>query len=329
MSDSKRTLPVIIHHETGEKPQNGGGKNQEYLKYCVIQAKKYNKKVVLFGDQYNKAWCDDWHHVDEFENEKWQHFLNVFENWSTLPDAWAKGIFKRFYLIEEYLKRNHYTECVILDSDVLVYVDFLKYDRFLDCDAAMEIPSSQDLDGLPAPNGLRMSAAAGVAYFTLEALSSFNDYCIDVYENHRELLTPKYEAHKKNNITGGICEMTLLYLWSRTRPKGRVINLLAEYEGHVFNGPIASEENNFRGEFAVSPISQIKKFRFKNGQPYFIRKDSGKPVATYSFHFGGADKIYLKNICLHNRLSLLALSNRWYWIIRGRLRFLKKIFKRK
>ena len=44
-------IPVIVHHETGEKPQTGGKKNQEYLRYCIAQAKKYNEKVVLLGDQ--------------------------------------------------------------------------------------------------------------------------------------------------------------------------------------------------------------------------------------------------------------------------------------
>ena len=30
-------IPVIVHHETGEKPQTGGKKNQEYLRYCIAQ----------------------------------------------------------------------------------------------------------------------------------------------------------------------------------------------------------------------------------------------------------------------------------------------------
>ena len=59
-------IPVIVHHETGEKPQTGGKKNQEYLRYCIAQAKKYNEKVVLLGDQYNKDWCDDWHDATVF-----------------------------------------------------------------------------------------------------------------------------------------------------------------------------------------------------------------------------------------------------------------------
>jgi hypothetical protein len=324
MEHKERILPVIIHHETGEKPQTGGGKNQEYLKYCIRKAEGFNEKVVLLGDDYNRKWCREWIHVNGLDNEKWHHFLRVFENMSTYPDAWAQGIFKRFYLIEEYLRTNNYTECIIMDSDVLVYLDFLKYEPFLHCKAALEIPADQDMSGIKAPNGLKMCAIAGVAYFTLEALSDFNDYCIDIYENHRDILQPKYDAHLTYGLAGGICEMTLLYLWAKSQPQGSVLNLMEEHEGHVFNGPIATEENLLPHEFAVSRITMVKKFRFQNGQPFFIRKDDGKLVATYSFHFGGADKIYLKSVCLHNRIGMTALAERWYWVLRGRLRFLKK-----
>ena len=50
-----KIIPVMVHHETGEKAQAAGKKNQEYLKYCIAQAKKYNEKVVLLGDEYNKS----------------------------------------------------------------------------------------------------------------------------------------------------------------------------------------------------------------------------------------------------------------------------------
>ena len=79
-----KIIPVMVHHETGEKAQAAGKKNQEYLKYCIAQAKKYNEKVVLLGDEYNKAWCDDWHNANDFITEKWTKFHAVFENLSTI-----------------------------------------------------------------------------------------------------------------------------------------------------------------------------------------------------------------------------------------------------
>lgn len=37
-------IPVIVHHETGEKPQTGGKKNQEYLRYASHRQKSTTKK---------------------------------------------------------------------------------------------------------------------------------------------------------------------------------------------------------------------------------------------------------------------------------------------
>lgn len=40
-----KIIPVMVHHETGEKAQAAGKKNQEYLKYCIAQAKNIMKKL--------------------------------------------------------------------------------------------------------------------------------------------------------------------------------------------------------------------------------------------------------------------------------------------
>lgn len=141
-------IPVLVHHETGEKKQSGGKKNQEYLRYCIAQAKKYNEKVVLLGDNYNKAWCDDWHDANDFITDKWKEFHAVFENLSPYPDAWAEGIFKRFFLFLEYLERNNYEDCVIIDSDVLLYLNVSEYEPFRHCKVAAETILDQDVDYL-------------------------------------------------------------------------------------------------------------------------------------------------------------------------------------
>lgn len=42
-----KEIPVLVHHELNAKPQTGGGKNQLYVKYCIEQAERYNKRVIL------------------------------------------------------------------------------------------------------------------------------------------------------------------------------------------------------------------------------------------------------------------------------------------
>lgn len=324
MSDKKRVLPVLIHHESNAKPQTGGKKNQEYLKYCISQACKYNEKVVLIGDEANQSWCDEWHHVNEFKNERLEKFCKVFKNWSSYPDSWALSIYKRFFLFEEYLKRNEYDECVVLDSDILVYIDFSKYEPFIGCDAAMEIPKAQDMEALKIPNEFRWAANVGLSYFKLEALTDFLNYCTDIFENHMDVLMPKWEAHQKYRIPGGICEMTLFYLWQKQRPQDKILNLLIpDKDGFVFSGPISGEENYQRGECQVSRITTIKKIVFRNGIPCYVKKDKGL-LPTYSLHFIGGDKIYMEGMFKNQRPAMGAIMVRWYWIMRGRLGAIKR-----
>lgn len=310
-------IPVIIHHETNAKPQTGGKKNQEYLKYCIEQAQKYNEKVVLIGNENNREWCREWHDVKEFPSEKWDRFLEVFENLSTYPDSWAQSIFKRFFLIEEYLKANHYTEFILLDSDVLVYLDFSKYPYFKDIDVALEMEKNQDVDCMPAGNGMRMTAGAGIAYFTLEALESFTDFCIETYAHNRARIDAKWAAHQKYGMPGGVAEMAILYLWQETLPRERVLNLLIERDQTVFDDSTSGETNYVAGEFKVSRLTRIKKFGFDGDRPYFIRKSDGSRQYVNNLHFVGADKIYLETIYKNKRVTIKPLLTKWYWIARG------------
>lgn len=330
MQENKRVLPVLIHHESNAKPQTGGRKNQEYLRFCVDQACKYNDKVVLIGDEANSTWCKEWHHVNEFKNEKLLKFCSVFKNWSSYPYTWSLSIYKRFFLFEEYLKRNGYTECVVLDSDILVYLDFASYEPFLNCDAAMEIPKAQDMEALKIPNEFRWAANVGLSYFKLEALSDFLDYCIDIFENHMEdVLRPKWDAHQKYGIPGGICEMTLFYLWQKQRPKGTILNLLVpDKDGFVFSGPISGEENYLRGECVVSKLTTIKKIVYRDGYPHYVNKSDKSLLPTYSLHFIGGDKIYMEGMYKNQKPAIRAVMVRWYWIMRGKLgRIKRKILK--
>ena len=329
MEDNQRVLPVLIHHESNAKPQTGGKKNQEYLRFCIDQACKYNQKVVLIGDEANRTWCSEWYHVDEFKNQKLEKFCRVFKNWSSYPYAWSLSIYKRFFLFEEYLKRNGYDECVVLDSDILVYLNFADYEPFLGCDAAMEIPQSNSMEALKIPNEFRWAANVGLSYFKLSALSDFLDYCIDIFENHMDdVLLPKWEIHQKYNVPGGICEMTLFYLWQKDRSEKKekvILNLLKpDRDGCVFSGPISGEENYLRGECKVSKITTIKKIVYRDGIPCFVKKDSKEFLTTYSLHFIGADKIYMEGFYHNGRPALNALAVRWYWILRGRLGRLKR-----
>lgn len=319
-----KTIPVMVHHETGEKAQAAGKKNQEYIKYCIAQAKKYNEKVVLLGDKYNKAWCEEWYNADDFITDKWKKFRKVFENFSTYPDAWAEGIFKRFFLILEYLECNHLENCVIIDSDVLLYLNVSEYEPFRHCKVAAETPLSQDLSMLPEGNGLCWKTCAGFSFFTIEGLREFTDFCIDIYTNHKDLLMKKWNVHRKYGLYGGVGEMALLYLWVQSLPKGEYLNLLQDDANHcVFDNSVGESHGYLKNQYEYIKRLCVKKLHWEDGRPYCYTNDKHEKTWFLNLHFVDITKVFMEGIYKKQTYTAHAKMVTYYLKCRGRLADIK------
>jgi hypothetical protein len=317
-------LPVFVHHELNEKPQTGGAPNQAYVKTCISQAKKYNSEVVLFGDESNKSYSEKWVDVSNFTSAKWTEFLETFENFSTYPDSWAKGIFKRFFIIEEYMNTNNIEKCVILDSDVLVWCDFERLDLIKNYDVALEIPEDQKLHALPFDNLYRWAACCGVGVMTRSAISDFTDFCIQTYKTNKPLLLEKWNLHCKYNLAGGICEMSLLYLWIKERQKqynilnfGKVKNDVAPCI--VVNG--GTKQYEISNQFATmrnSALQECLQIKFKGQYPYIYDVENHTYIKVLTIHFGGKSKIFMDNFANEKTYFGLVLLDWYYWVLRGK-----------
>jgi len=303
------TIPVFIYHETGQKKTFACGFKQSYVKYCIKSAEDYNDLVILLGDQSNIHWCKKGVLASEYENGKWARFKKVFVNLtSDYPDAWAQGFFKRFFLVEEYLKRNDYNECVILDSDILTYINYSELFDGLGIDVAHNTcpkDFSEDYN----------SSSAHVSYFTYKAIVEFTDYCIEQYENHNRVLWDFYEETIKNKWAGGVTEMGLLYMWLKDHPEVKGLNLLMEKEGAVCDNTFFSNGRDYSGgyngiRYAADPKYQMKKTIFKDGTPYFIKED-GSLVRAYVIHCGQITKMYMRDYYLHQKLGLMGKTRFW------------------
>jgi len=308
-------MPILIHHETGEKPQRGGGAKQKYLNYCIKQAEKAGNKVILFGDEANSEWCTSWFDVSSFTSNRWEKFLAHFENLSDYNDEWAKGIFKRFFIFEKYILENDINQFVLLDSDILLYLDVNTYTAFNDYDVATCILKNQDFSVLPKGNELRMVANAGFSYWTRNALSSFLDFCINVYENRKDLIYPKYQAHKKYSLSGGVNEMTLIYLWIKHHKDIRHLNLAIRNGHSTFNSDIRKSYNYFEEEYTVNSKYNIKNVVFKNDTPYLTSLD-GELVRAYNLHFIGDSKRLIKDYYYHQNITFKTKCIEFGWLTR-------------
>ena len=298
-------IPIFIHHESDEKPSKGLGEKQSYLKFVVKQAEKYNNRVILFGDEFNRGWANEWKRSDNYVGDKWHRFEKAFTNMSDYPNEWAKGIFRRFFVFEEFCKKNDIDDFIVLDSDVLIYEDIGGHYPFREiCETAFEWEETVRFDRNYSKEG---SVSSGIGYFTYDAVCSFTSFCIVVYEDKigeiYKRLEQKWEKMQNNHSHGGVCEMTLLYYWI-CNSSFKVINLLERQDNVCFCNSFKEDDNYRKKEFDTIKILNVKRFRFNNGMPEHFDLKEKRWIRVFNIHFAGDSKRFIPDIYKYHKITL-------------------------
>ncbi|MBW4583631.1 hypothetical protein G7B40_014020 [Aetokthonos hydrillicola Thurmond2011] len=281
-SQSFIQIPVIV-------PFFGGSPN--YLKLSLKSAAKFNTNVLLIGDESNKkVWGSYWN-SESLKLDKYQDFIKNYQHMSSNSEYFETMCFKRNFVLEEWMKTEDKKQVFLLDCDVVTFADYSKEILPLlpnDCAAALLATKNQD--------NFRWSSSPHCSYWTLEALEDFTSFCIKAYKSEqiRNKLKDKYQWHIDNNQPGGICEMTLLYLWSEEN-KTKVFNLASVKNDIVVDNCINESKNYFDDEYEMR--FGFKKFIFKNGTPYGYNNLLSKQIKFLSIHCQGHAKQAMRFLC--------------------------------
>lgn len=288
----KIQIPVLFYH-TG---------NQEYLKVALEQCRKYNQSVILLGDVSNQriaqqAGCE-WYCAGIYDEKTlWKKFVSRYIGMSANDYNFELNCFRRFFVIKEFIKQSQIDRFVYLDSDILTYCDFSELEQFHIADSGMSVPKEQSEFG--------WVANCGISLWNRKSLDSFLNYCIDVYENHLEILEKKWKYHEENGVPGGICDMTLQYLWFKNDCSCDKVNLVDRENGMAgvmdFNVNLAM--NCYRQEYEMNSYVQIKKIEIQ-GEKAFLKSRTGESVRVFAVHFLGPAKQYMKSYAKNEKLSL-------------------------
>lgn len=299
---SLHNLPVVIHHECPA----GTEERHSYLLDCLEQTVKYNANTVLIGSR-------NWEQqlpagvtfvpAEELDSPRLQAFEAVYVDLAPYYGGHSLIFFRRLFLMETFMRKYGYRNMVLLDSDILVYQDLSRFERFLSCDFGCCIDEDQHFSPEDT-QGLRWFANCGISYWTLEALDSFLGYCHDAYANHLDYLKTKLDYHITHNIPGGVTEMSLIYLWVRDTPGLRFYNMAIPENGCAFNNSVWDARNYSNGEYIVNSKIRMKKFTFEapDAMPTFYLTDGGK-VHCYNIHFVGSAKAYMHDFRLYGSLT--------------------------
>lgn len=268
-------IPVIISHFNGA---------QKYLLCALKSAKKYNNTVVLLGDASNsKLWENHWDCVNR-TSDKYALFLEYYKKMSFYPDDYENSFWKRIFMVELWLQETRNSEFILLDSDIITFSNYTDSIR----------PFFQDLKpyaGLMTPkyqDNYLWTSSCHFSYWTKEALDDFIEFSINVYKGNEffKSLEEKWSWHRENNVPGGICEMTLLYFWSRDNSDvikfGKIKN--GTSFDHNFNISVNYDNNEYLME------GNYKKVKFSKGTPIFHNLVEGRDVIFNCIHCQGKAK---------------------------------------
>ena len=210
--------------------------NQQYLRYTLKQAKQYNDDVILLGDKKNATFSDivEHHLLDDFStSEELSCFRDLYKHMSTNDYQFEKVCFERWFQILEFLESNGIQSFFHIDSDILLYsnISTVLEKVISDYKAAYNIVSQQYEEYL-------WKSSAHTSFWKTEFLREFCSFVSDSYEDGIDELEKKWDCHKEQGINGGVCDMSLLYLFY-LKNKNSIYNLLPVSKDNIcFKGTL-------------------------------------------------------------------------------------------
>ncbi|WNC16640.1 hypothetical protein [Brevibacillus brevis] len=111
------SIPILFIHRADE----------EHLGACLQQARISNpaSRVILIGTKENAKHCPPQaeHHLIQDYGQSAQLFANFYRHLSSNDYTYNLFCFQRWFILRDFLRRNHISQCYYLDSDVLLYAD--------------------------------------------------------------------------------------------------------------------------------------------------------------------------------------------------------------
>ena len=261
-----KALPIIFVH-TG---------NSSIISYALNQAQKYNpdSEIILLGDHSNQWVLDQGfsHYMVSDYFTRAEQFEKVFVNMSPNPAGYECFCFQRWMILDEFLKeRKDISSFVYLDTDVLLYTDITEYwEKHL---KNIDVTVCKD-------------QGPQYTFLNKKSLHELAEFMFCYYENNdasSKLKSYYYSNFIEANRYGGICDMTLLEWYAKTK---NYQDTNVPIEGALFDNSINQSEG-----FAMS--GKRKKIKFKNGKPFGILINGKGDIQFLGLHFQGDAKWFM------------------------------------
>lgn len=213
-------------------------------------------------------------------------FSNIYEHLHPGPKGYELFCFQRWFFLKEFLYKFNIDAALHIDSDVLLFIDaeseWKKYDQYImtlthGCSGASSFVTKLGLDN-----------------FTKMLSSTYYEKKYQFYN-----LVSRYETMKKFEMSGGICDMTLLELFKNNHDIGGGFGRVGEMMQIIDNSTYDHNINTSDSDYATE--NGIKKIEIIDNKIQIYNNRLKKHVIFNSLHCQGAAKRHISTI--HNLLK--------------------------
>ena len=304
---SYESVPVVIHHTGG---------TQEYFTNSVKLNARRND-VIVIGDDANKDLDmfvrrrQDKHaiehvHIDKLRTAHMTAFEEAFVNYSFQPENFELQCFLRMFYLRELMRQRKLARVFYVDSDCVTLCDISETLRSLpDLRVGYSMQKSKQ-----EADPYHMTACIHNALLTPDMCDRFIKLCFDIYVSRTKysLIESKWKHHQKV-LAGGVCDMTLWYLYDSQKGEGGEqvsdLNDLYMVDGekctfdHNVNDPYGFAGNDTyvtNYNMDTSRWADTKQVVRRDDKYYAVTK-AGEEVRLLTIHYqGGAKEGLARNV---------------------------------
>lgn len=269
-------IPVVFTHRLGVKSGSQG-----YLPLAIQQAQQYNDRVILIGDRSNAHLNVEHYYYGEYAQEA-DAFRPHYVHMCTNERSFELWCLQRHFILRDFMAAQGLDKMFLCDSDVMLYCNVSTLETELEqYDLACNWAHTQWK--------YRWSSSAHVSYWTRDVLAGFCDFIWETYTTLSGMATlrEKWKWHVASGTHGGICDMTLLWLFIQDK---NALNLArnTEERGAVFDNNINAPHNWLNDEYAME--NGIKEISWRANQPLGYNFYGDEWIRFLGLHFQGNAK---------------------------------------
>lgn len=270
-------LPVVFFHL---------GSNDYFDSAVNIAAR--NNFVLHVGDiPLQNPPSEKYEFVDySLVTQDFDEFMNRYIHMHPRVGLFEHVCFLRWIALRNVMKLKGIPFAFYADSDVAVLEDITKtYEEFERPEIAYSIPHNDD--------PYYMVGCGHSSFWSLNGISRVCDYIFDSYRDEKKLnvLKDKWRHHQEGNVPGGVCDMTVLYMFSQ---ENEVFRTNKVFNSATFDHCVTISENYTVDEFVME--GPIKKIGFDKNSFFGLSKSGQEPIRFRGIHCQGSSKPLMMQI---------------------------------